>query len=77
MHVAIALSSVAFTTYLLFRPTLRNVRTNYVLIGATLVSGTILVIASRANLLHACITGLAYVSIMTAGTALARRKIQA
>ena len=74
LHVLIALGSIAFTTYLYFRPSKGRFYASYGLIGATLASGTYLVISTHAPLLSACMTGLLYLGVVLAGIAAAHQK---
>lgn len=73
-HVIIAFSSMAFTTYLYFRPSRRKFYSAYGLIAATLASGTYLVISTHSPLLPSCASGLVYLGIVTAGVLSARYK---
>lgn len=74
LHVLIALSSVAWTTYLNFAPSRRKFYAAYGLIGATLASGTYLVISTHSPLLSSCVTGLVYLGIVLSGVFVAARK---
>ena len=67
LHVSIALLSVGFTTLTAVRPSLAKLRASYGLIGATLASGTYLVVSTHSPLLSSCVTGLVYITAMTAG----------
>ncbi|HEX5743972.1 MAG TPA: hypothetical protein VFX84_00775 [Candidatus Saccharimonadales bacterium] len=73
-HVLIAFSSMAWTTYLYLRPSRRKFHAAYGLIAATLISGTYLVISMHSPLLSSCITGLAYLSAVSAGVFAASRR---
>jgi hypothetical protein len=75
LHVAIALSSLAWTTRLYFRPSKNGFRAAYGLIAATLASGTYLVISTHSPLLSACTTGLIYLTAVAATIVLARSKL--
>lgn len=75
IHVLIALSSIVMTTAAYIAPTERKLHTNYFLIAATLISGTYLVVSTHSGLISACTTGLAYLSIVSVGTAFARQKL--
>lgn len=77
IHIVIALTSMLVGAALLARPVQALFRTQYVLIAATLGSGTYLVVATGSPLLHTCATGLFYLAIVTAGLVLARRKVRA
>lgn len=74
-HIIIALSSVAYTTLLLLRPTQAKLHVSYLLVAATLASGIYLTVINPANMLRTCTTGLVYVVIVTAGIALARKRL--
>jgi len=73
-HISIALLSIGFTTYLLFAPSRVKFRISYVLVGLTLVSGTYLTVSQSVHLLHACISGLIYVGLVSAVITTARHK---
>lgn len=75
IHIIIAISSVAYTTILLIRPSQTKLWTSYTLVAATLASGTYLTILSPVNMLRTCTTGLVYVVLVTAGIYVARRKL--
>ena len=74
LHVLIALSSVAFTTYLYLRPSKGKFYVSYGLIAATLGSGTYLVVSSGSPLLSSCMTGLLYLGVVLTGIVAAREK---
>jgi hypothetical protein len=74
LHVLIALSSIAYTTYLYFRPSKGKFYASYGLITATLVSGTYLVISTHSPLVSSCITGLVYLGIIMGGVVVAAHK---
>lgn len=74
-HVLIALTSVAFTTYLFVRPSQRKFYINYGLIAATIASGTWLVVATHAPMLASCVTGLVYISVISFGTVTAHYRL--
>lgn len=62
VHIIIALTSVAYSTYVFFAPSQKKMRASYGLIAATLASGTYLVISAHAPVLSSCLSGLTYVS---------------
>ena len=76
MHVLAALSSLALTTVLYFRPTVNKLHANYALIATTLASGTYLVVSTHSGLISACFAGLLYLSAVALGTVLARQKLK-
>ena len=77
LHVLIAISSITFTTYLYFKPSKGKFYGAYGLIGATLVSGTWLVISTGSPLLSSCMTGLIYFGITISGIVAAKHKLVA
>ncbi len=74
VHVTIALSSMAYTTYLFISPAKIRFYISYALIGSTLASGTYLVLSTHSKLLPACEAGLFYLVIVTSGVLAAHRK---
>lgn len=73
-HIIIALASVALSIYLMIRPSQALLATSYTLIGLTLATGTLLVF-SGANVLHTCLSGLIYCSVVVGATEVARRRL--
>lgn len=74
-HIVIALSSIGFTSYLFISPAQNRFKYAYALIGSTLVSGVILVASAHSNLLSACTTGIAYLSVVSLGIAAAHKRL--
>ena len=68
VHILIALSSVGVATLAFFKPTNARLYTSYGLIAATLASGTFLILTLSTNILKSCLTGLVYVTIVSAIT---------
>jgi len=75
VHIFIALSSVVYTSYLFFSPSRRHFYVSYGLVGATLASGTYLVITTHQPLLQSCVTGLVYIGIVLLGISLAHSRL--
>jgi hypothetical protein len=75
LHILIALTSIAATTYTYFAPTHRRLHFSYGLIALTIVSGTYLVFIHPAHLASACASGTLYLCGVTVGLLLARRKL--
>lgn len=73
-HIIIALASVAFTAVLFAAPSKRTFFINYTLIGLTIASGTALVVVDHSAMLQACESGLSYIVIVAALTAVAHRR---
>ena len=64
-HIIIALSSVAYSTYLFFVPSKKKLYASYGLVGLTLASGTYLVVSTGAHILQSCLTGLVYIGVVS------------
>jgi hypothetical protein len=65
LHIIIALSSVAYTTYVIVTPNQRRVRTAYGTVALTLLSGAWLVVVHPAQMGRACMSGLVYIVCMS------------
>jgi multisubunit Na+/H+ antiporter MnhE subunit len=74
-HILIAIASVVLATYLIVKPSKSLLNITYGLTAATLVSGTYLVVSTSAHLLQSCVTGLAYVGIVSVGLMTAHVKL--
>jgi len=67
LHIAIALASLLVTAQLALWPTPARLKFSRLLVGSTLLSGTVLVIASGARLASVCLAGLTFLAISLAG----------
>jgi hypothetical protein len=76
-HILIALSGVLYTTYLLFFPSLRGIRTSQALVALTAASGVLLIIVKPQNWAHVCLSGLVYIAIVSVGIFVAQKKLAA
>ena len=65
IHILIAISSIGIATLTYFKPTTKRIGTSYGFIIATVASGTALLIMNPANLIHTCLSGLFYVTIVS------------
>ncbi len=74
-HIAIALTSVIFTTVGIFSPSRFKINLSYALATLTLSSGTYLVIVSHASLIRACFTGIVYLAIVFSGIFSAQHRL--
>jgi hypothetical protein len=77
IHISIAFSSLAFSTYLIFAPSRNKLKLSYGLIAGTLASGTILVLANTSHLVTACISGLFYLGCVLTLNVYAQNKLAA
>lgn len=77
LHIATALTSVAFTTYLFLRPSATKLYASYGLMAGTLASGTYLIASTGSHLIEACAMGLLYTGAVSFGIIAAQRKLAA
>jgi RsiW-degrading membrane proteinase PrsW (M82 family) len=77
LHVLIALSSIAFTTYAYFRPSTPKLQVGYGFVGLTLATGVYLVWSAPAHMIEACTMGVFYLGIVTLGIVATRSKLAA
>lgn len=77
LHIVIALLGLIVAIVGYFFPTRAKLLVSYALTTFTVVSGTLLIVLMHASILHTCMTGLFYLSIVTIATSMARRKILA
>lgn len=65
LHILIAISSIGIATLTYFKPSVKHLGMSYGFIVATVASGTALLIMNPSNLLHACLSGLFYVTVVS------------
>lgn len=65
LHVIIAISSIGVASFTYFKPSVKSLGMSYGFIVATVASGTALLILNPSTLLHACLSGLFYVTVVT------------
>jgi len=75
LHVIIALASVGFTTYAFFRPSTSKLHIAYSLAGMTFASGVYMVWSAPVHIMHACISGLIYLGLVSIGIVAAKIKL--
>lgn len=75
LHICIALTSVAYTTYVAVSPAKSKFPAAYALVGMTIASGTYLVVSTHSPLLQSCETGLAYLAVVGAGIVAAHYRL--
>lgn len=75
IHITIAITSLVIATLCLASPSRTKLRVNYGFIVATLVSGTIMVIATHSSLLSSCMSGLSYLAVAAAISAFAEYRL--
>ena len=75
LHIAVALTSLVQTTYLLFSPSKIGLRLSYGLMGLTLATGTYLTISVGSHMLEACLMGVLYTSFVAFGIVRTQRTL--
>lgn len=75
LHIIIALISMVYTGFVFFFPSKTKLNISYVLVSATIMSGAYLTIMNLSHMVSACITGIIYLGFVTAGLALAHKKL--
>lgn len=77
LHVVIAMLSIGMSSYAYVRPRVRTLRASYAFIGLTFLSGFYLIWTTPVSILRTCLSGIAYLTVVTTVTVLARRKLAA
>lgn len=77
VHITVALSSVAYSTYLLVAPSKTRFRVSYSLVALTLASGTYLTLSHPSHMVQSCISGVIYICFVLAAIIFARQKFAA
>ncbi len=75
-HIISALTSLLLTTLNVVLPSAKRQRIANVLITSTLATGTYLVYLHPAHLKQSCISGLVFITVSLAETAIARKRLQ-
>ena len=78
IHIIIAVSSIVIASIVFFKPSIKRIGISYGFIVGTVASGTALLIATPSSILHTCLSGLFYitvVSIITIATHVRVRKL--
>ena len=77
IHIAIALTSVFYTVYVLFNPSKKGLNASYALVAATIISGTYLVATHPVHMTQTCGEGLVYAGLMITGIFVIKHKLAA
>ena len=65
LHVIIALASIVLVTYSLIKPSRHIITVDWIAAAATMVSGIALVALEPARMLHVCVAGLVYITVIS------------
>jgi hypothetical protein len=74
-HIISALSSLVLTGYLYMKPSKSLMNVDYVLVAATVATGTYLIWTSPAHVVTGTISGLTYLAIVLVGIVATQRKL--
>ena len=75
LHVSVALLSVVFATVTFIKPSQNKFYFSYVLVAATIITGTLLIIKSPSHMVQSCIMGILYVGVVLSTLVLAKKKL--
>jgi len=75
LHIIIALASLVFTSYVFVAPSKVRMQFAYTLVVLTLVTGSYLVFTKPAHMAETCVTGLAYIVVVSLGLVAAQKKL--
>lgn len=75
LHIIIALTSIAYTGFTFFLPSQSKLKASYILVMATIASGTYLVLSKPAHMIEACVMGLLYLAFVSLGIVSTRHKL--
>lgn len=76
IHIIIAIASTGVSTVNALRPTPRLITICYAMIGATVSTGTILIVTQSSNILKSCLTGLVYIAVVSGLNVVAHYKLK-
>lgn len=76
LHVIIALSSIALSSYLYFKPIKKAMKVSYGFIAGTVLSGSYLIVTRPAHMLETCTVGLVYLGIVIGATLATQAKLK-
>lgn len=76
LHISIALLSLIVATVTFFMPSIKKIIVSYGFIIATVGTGTALLIINPSNLLHTCISGVFYVTVVSIVTIATHVRVQ-
>lgn len=75
LHIAIALTNLIQTGFLLFAPSQKKLTSTYVLLGGTIASGTYLIVTKPAHMMQTCVEGLLFIGFTVGGIVVAKRRL--
>lgn len=76
LHILIALASIGIATVALFKPSMKRLIASYGFIIATTASGVVLLITSPSTMLHTCVSGATYLTVVSIMTIAAHVRVR-
>lgn len=74
-HIVVATSSLIWTGFVYFYPSITRLKIAYILVILMLLSGFYLVLSKPAHLTQTCVVGLLYLAAVSFGLVSARNKL--
>ncbi|MDO8270055.1 MAG: hypothetical protein Q7T54_05310 [Candidatus Levybacteria bacterium] len=74
-HIAIAFLGIIFSGSSLFSPSEKKLKSSYILVAGTFLTGSLLIILKPAHLVQACFSGLVYLGFVGVMIYIAQRKL--
>lgn len=75
LHILVAMLSLLFIGSGVLMPTKLRLKLSYILVGLTLLSGTVLTFSRLSHLASICVTGLVYIGVASIGLVIARKRL--
>ena len=75
LHILLAILSILWVTFTLYRPTPERLQFAYIMAGAVLLSGSGLVFTTGQNIVQSCVMGLFYLGVVMLGAHAARKRL--
>ncbi len=75
IHIAIAISSIIYTSYTYLNPSSSKLRLSYLFAALTLISGTYLIIIKPAHMVQSCMVGVMYLGFVSLAIMAAKKKL--
>ena len=74
-HILLAILSILWVTFTLYRPARERLQFSYIMAGAVLLSGAGLTLTTGQNIVQSCVMGLFYLGVVMLGAHAARKRL--
>lgn len=75
VHIIAALGGIGMSTYSFLSPSQAKIRSSYILVMLTVLSGTIIIIKNHLSILSVCLSGLLYIGFTVSGLVAASHRL--